>query len=213
MLLNELKKNGYVVISSDANISTLEVAEEIGDVFKVSTMPLVQTLTPRLKENEHENTYSGNFGVNEFPFHTDLAHWYIPPRFFLLRCIIPGSNVHTKLIDSKSLCDSFDSIALSRSHFKPRKKLDRTTNILKIKEDEVFRWDSIFIQPANKSAEELSLLIEEKLRSTRCIKISLDQKGKCLLIDNWRMLHARDPIPKESMNRKIERIYFEEVIL
>lgn len=212
-MLDALIKNGYVEILSDPNISTLEMAKSIGNVLKIPTMPLTQTLTPRLKENEHESTYSGNFGIEEFPFHTDLAHWYIPPRFFLLRCIIPAPDVHTKLIDSNKIYDCFGAIPFSKSHFKPRKKLDRTANILKIKEGDVFRWDSIFIQPANKSAEELSLLIKDKINRTTCIEISLDKEGKCVLIDNWRMLHARDPISRESMSRKIERIYFEEVML
>jgi len=211
-LLHQLKENGYVLISGNTNSSILEVAKGIGNIIKIPTMPLVQTLTPRLKENEHESTYSGNFGVGEFPFHTDLAHWYIPPRFFLLRCVTPAPDVHTKLIDSRKLYESLDSILVSRSHFKPRKTLDRTANILKIKENEIFRWDSIFIKPTNNSAKKLSLLIEDSLSTTQSVNLSLDEKGKCLLIDNWRMLHARDPIPEKAMDRKIERIYFEEVI-
>lgn len=212
-MLHQLKENGYILISSDANSSILDVAKGIGDVLKIPTMPLVQTLTPRLKEDEHESTYSGNFGVEEFPFHTDLAHWHIPPRFFLLRCVTPAPNVYTKLIDSRYLCDSLDSVLISRSHFKPRKALDRAANILKIKEGEIFRWDSIFIKPANDSAKKLSLLIQDKLNRVQAVNLSLAKKGDCLLIDNWRMVHARGPISEKEMNRKIERVYFERVII
>jgi alpha-ketoglutarate-dependent taurine dioxygenase len=211
-LLHELKEKGYVSISSVTTASTLDVVQAIGHAFKVPTMPLVQTLTPRLKENEQENTYSGNFGVDEFPFHTDLAHWYIPPRYFFLRCIVPAPGVDTKLIDSKNVCDGLESVVLSRAHFKPRKRLDRTANILKVKDGEIFRWDSIFIEPSNHNAEKLSVLIEDGIRSAKCIKLSLDKKGECLLIDNWRMLHARGAIGGDSMDRKIERVYFSEVI-
>src|SRR5690554_4574127 len=188
----------------------LEVAQRIGNIFKVPTMPLIQTLTPRLKENERDNTYSGNFGVDEFPFHTDLAHWYIPPRYLFLRSVVPAPDIETKLIDSNDVCDEIEPNIMSRAHFKPRKKLDRTANLLKIKQGEIFRWDSVFIEPANSSADELKLLIQSALSKAKYISLNLDNKGDCLLVDNWRMLHGRNAVSKKSMDRKIERVYFNE---
>lgn len=209
----ELMEKGYVSFSSDSKESMLAVAQRIGNIFKVSTMPLIQTLTPRLKENELNNTYSGNFGVNEFPFHTDLAHWYIPPRYLFLRSLVPVADVETKLIDSKDICDGIDACVLSRAHFRPRKKLDRTANLLKIKQDGIFRWDSIFIEPANNIARELRREIQVGLSNSKNISISLAAEGDCLLIDNWRMLHGRSAVSTKSMDRIIERVYFEEVII
>lgn len=199
--------------SSDPNESMLEVAQRIGNIFKVPTMPLIQTLTPRLKENESDNTYSGNFGVNEFPFHTDLAHWYVPPRYLFLRSVVPAADVETKLIDSKEICDGIDACVLNRAHFKPRKKLDRTANLIKIKQDGMFRWDSIFIEPANSAAKDLRREIEVSLNNAKYISLYLAMKGDCLLIDNWRMLHGRSVVSAKSMDRIIERVYFEEVIV
>lgn len=166
-LRQELIEKGYVSFSSDPNESMLEVAQRIGNIFKVPTMPLIQTLTPRLKENESDNTYSGNFGVNEFPFHTDLAHWYVPPRYLFLRSIVPAADVETKLIDSKEICNGIDACVLKRAHFKPRKKLDRTANLIKIKQDGMFRWDSIFIEPANSAAKDLRREIEDSLNNAK----------------------------------------------
>ncbi len=64
----ELINKGYIFFSSNSEETILEVAKGLGEVYKVSTMPLVQTLTPRLRENERKNTYSGNYGLSEFPF-------------------------------------------------------------------------------------------------------------------------------------------------
>lgn len=211
MLFDDVNEKGFACFSTDINISTLDIARNIGNVYKVSTMPLVQTLTPRLKENELKNTYSGNFGTEEFPFHTDLAHWFVPPRYFLLRCIIPTVDVHTKLIDSRAIFSNSDNVLLNRSHFKSRKKLDRTTNVLKLRQDKIFRWDSLFIKPINKDAEELTMIVSEKIEEADYISFNLCQKGDCLLIDNWRMLHARSSVSRKSMIRKVERVYFEEV--
>lgn len=209
----ELKEKGYMSLSSDAEMSMLEVAQNIGTVFRVPTMPLVQTLTPRQKENELENTYSGNFGLDEFPFHTDLAHWYVPPRYLFLRCAVPAPDVETKLIDSRDICGDIEASILSRSHFKPRKRLDRAANLLKVKQGEIFRWDSIFIEPANSNAEELKLKIQYAISSAKYISLNLDRNGQCLLIDNWRMLHGRSAVSTKSIDRKIERVYFDEVMI
>lgn len=212
-MLQELVERGYVSFSSDSKESMFEVAQRIGNIFNVPTMPLIQTLTPRLKENEQDNTYSGNFGVDEFPFHTDLAHWYVPPRYLFLRSLVPVIDVETRLIDSKNICDGIDACILSRAHFKPRKKLDRTANLLKLKQGGIFRWDSIFIEPANSIAEELRWKIQANLSNSKFISLYLAEKGCCLLIDNWRMLHGRSAISTKSMHRKIERVYFEEMII
>ncbi|TWO83630.1 hypothetical protein AYI75_13985 [Shewanella algae] len=209
----ELIETGYVSFSSDPNESMLEVAQRIGNIFKVPTMPLIQTLTPRLKENELDNTYSGNFGVNEFPFHTDLAHWYVPPRYLFLRSVVPVADVETKLIDSKEICDGIDACILNRAHFRPRKKLDRTANLIKVKQDGMFRWDSVFIEPANSIAKDLRQEIQVSLNNAKYMSLYLAEKGDCLLIDNWRMLHGRSVVSTKSMDRIIERVYFEEVII
>lgn len=212
-MLQELMERGYASLSSDPKESMLEMAQRIGKIFKVPTMPLIQTLTPRLKENEQDNTYSGNFGVDEFPFHTDLAHWYVPPRYLFLRNVVPVIDVETRLIDSKDICGGIDPSVLSRAHFKPRKKLDRTANLLKVKQGEIFRWDSIFIEPANSIAEKLKQEIQGSLKDSKYTSLYLDEKGHCLLIDNWRMLHGRSSVSIGSMHRKVERVYFEEVII
>ena len=189
----------------------LEVAKGLGGVYKVPTMPLVQALTPRLKEKEQQNTYSGNYGLSEFPFHTDLAHWYVPPRYLLLRCIFPAKGVATKLIDSHKVINSETRGLLNRAHFRPRKRLDGKANILKVLHGELFRWDSIFIEPANNVADLLKKIIDNQLKNMKSQDVFLSSCGDCLLIDNWRMLHGRGCIDRKSMNRKIERVYFNEV--
>ncbi len=206
-----LIENGYIRFHSASEKSTLEVANLLGKVFRVPSMPLVQTLTPRVKDNEPSNTYSGNYGTNEFPFHSDLAHWYTPPRYIFLRCVVPGVDVQTKLIDSKNIIKDVEPELFYRSHFLPRKRLDRSLNILKVYDEVLFRWDSIFIQPANKLAKELQYIICEKLSSVQSEAVELCCAGDGLLIDNWRMLHGRSSVSDIAMHRKLERVYFNEV--
>lgn len=209
----KLVRDGYFVFNSETEQTTLDVGKSLGRLINIPTMPLTQTLTPRLKENEFPNTYSGNFGLNEFPLHTDLAHWYIPPRYFLLRCIEPASEVFTHILDRQKVLQGESEEKLSRSHFMPRKTLDRSANLLKLMSGGLFRWDSVFLKPTNKLAEELKQRIEERINSIKPESISLDNPGKCLLIDNWRVLHGRSVVGTNSMNRIFERVYIEELNL
>src|ERR1700680_4813908 len=62
----------------------------------------VQVLTARDRSEAGPNTYSGNYGWNAFPLHTDLSHWCIPPRYLLLRCLAGTQDVATRLFDGRN---------------------------------------------------------------------------------------------------------------
>lgn len=70
-----------------------------------------------------------------------------------------------------------------------------------------------FLKPVNRSAEALKQRIEERIISRAPESICLDKHGKCLLIDNWRVLHGRSAVGRNSMNRIVERVYLEELKL
>ena len=206
-----LGDKGFLRFKSDPQKPMLSVARGIGELYEAENIASVQTLIPKMKINEQDNTYSGNFGLDVFPFHTDLAHWYVPPRYILLRCVSPAEHVATKLIDRQSILDEQMSDLINRAHFRSRKRLDRKTNLLKILHNNLFRWDSLYITPANKAGIELKNIVDERIHIVKPKEIFLDKCGDCILIDNWRMLHGRGSINNSSMHRKIQRVYFKEV--
>lgn len=63
------------------DLTTYEISKKIGVVAELPTIKYVQQLKPIALSNSDPNTYSGNFGLGCFPMHTDLAHWYNPPRY------------------------------------------------------------------------------------------------------------------------------------
>jgi hypothetical protein len=77
--------------------------------------------------------------------------------------------------------------------------------------EEIFRWDPIFLQPLNGRAEALKRVMLDPEWNDATIKILLRDPGDILLIDNWRMLHGRSQVPSRSANRHIERVYLSEV--
>lgn len=206
-----LGEKGFLRFESDPQQPMLEVARGLGELFEAENIASVQTLVPKMKADEQDNTYSGNFGLDVFPFHTDLAHWYVPPRYILLRCVNPAEHVATKLIDRQSILDEQMRDLINRAHFRSRKRLDRKTCLLKILHSNLFRWDSLYITPANKAGIELKNIIDERIQIVKPKEIFLDKCGDCILVDNWRMLHGRGSINNGSMHRKIQRVYFKEV--
>ncbi len=180
---------------------------ELGKIAHVPGALAVQNLVPSESKEKEASSYSGNFGMGEFPFHTDLAHWYKPPRFLLLRCIVPSSEVFTSVLASEPLFSKENKNDLRRSLFRPRRRLDGRLSALRLFEKNFYRWDTLFLKPINNLAKSLQSRIEEKIMESSPHKVALEKAGDCVLIDNWNVFHARSAIPLRAENRKIERVY------
>lgn len=206
-----LKVRGFAWGSiPDLDVSPLEFALQIGQVYRPDTMPLMQTLTPRCVEMESPSTYSGNYGVGEFPYHTDMAHWHIPPRYILLVCIVPDKRVSTKLVNWLEIEKEIGAELLKRARFRPRRRLNNQMYRLKVKEGNVYRWDTLFIQPVNAHGRRLKGLMEEIEFERLNTEVKFSCKGEFLLIDNWKMLHCRSRVPDGSA-RMLNRVYISEL--
>ncbi|WP_271114285.1 TauD/TfdA family dioxygenase [Paracoccus aerodenitrificans] len=211
----KIDDQGYVLFSEfESAASTLEVASSLGVPLTPWEGGLVQTLKPQAKAAP--NTYSGNFGFGRFPFHTDLAHWRVPPRYLLLRCQIGYLDVPTLMIDGRVLVNSVSKDILARAIFKPRRPRNGTYDLLRLYEVDIegvdrLRWDELFLKPASRIGDTADGLIREWLRAAEYRGIALVRPGDTLVIDNWRMLHARAPISPDREDRSIQRVYLEAI--
>lgn len=187
------------------------VAEALGKTITPWANRRVQQLIPSAVGAP--NTYSGIYGLQQFPFHTDLAHWRFPPRYLLLRCIAGYADIPTQLVDGRALTKVITFDILTRAVFRPRRPREGAISLLRlcepIEDDHLLRWDEVFLQPASRIGEIAARQIREQLNEIAFLSIPLVQAGDTLLIDNWRMLHARAPIPAAREDRKIERVYLE----
>ncbi|MFG1359182.1 Fe(II)-2OG oxygenase family protein [Xanthobacter pseudotagetidis] len=207
-----LRKVGYIFFSSHRpKDSIVEIAERFGKPLVPWENGLIQTLVPRTKAAP--NSYSGIYGLDRFPFHSDLAHWRTPPRYLLLRCITGFADVPTLMIDGHDLIDAVSLDVLGRAIFKPRRPREGSVSLLRLCEpvDDVVRvrWDEVFLKPASRIGEVANLRVREWLSICTPIALSLAETHDTLLIDNWRMLHARSPILAGRETRAIERVYLE----
>ena len=194
-------------------ISGVAAFAGLGAVVRLPGVGEVQVLTPHRTDHAPPNTYSGNFGIQAFPLHTDLAHWFLPPRYFGLRCVIGSRNVSTSLVDIKDLISVVGRRNLTRALVRPRRPLKRKRPLLRLLScrgdgSEIFRWDSLFVVPATNESQAICETVADSLASIEPKQVWLENPGDTLILDNWRMLHGRSQVSIEGEHRRVERAYF-----
>jgi L-asparagine oxygenase len=152
----ELRSAGYAFFPSYQPCQSSEsVASSIGAKVWPGKSGQVHELKP--KGDAPPTTYSGIYGGNVFPFHTDLAHWRFPPRFLLLRCVVGYEAVATMLIDGAEIIENVGPIVLSRAIVRPRRRVEGIFPLLRIydrkEHQSLLRWDEVFIRPASRAGE------------------------------------------------------------
>ena len=205
-----LEKYGYVRFSCNSRRrlqSTLEVAHSIGEVLVPPGVPIVQTLTPSRAEDKEASSYSGNYGMDEFPLHTDMAHWYVPPPYLLLRCIRPAEQVCTTIVSIRNIVDAEDPEIFKRALFRPRRRLDGRLSIFRLYDRGIFRWDQLFVLPINTRAKELQARIAERIEDADVARLCCESANDCILIDNRSAIHGRSSVPGFASNRVLERVF------
>jgi len=210
--LMKLAKDGYIKFDGDPfGQSSIEIASNIGTVMNVPGAKTVQELIPVHKDSLEETSYSGNYGVEEFPFHSDMAHWFQPPRYLLLYCKVPAISVETRVVRSEKIFEGENNNDLRRALFRPRRRLNGRLSPLRLFEGHFYRWDSLFIEPINKLGLSLRSRVVERLADVKYEAIVLDNSNQCVLIDNWQTFHSRSAVAATGMNRKLERLYLAEI--
>lgn len=217
---HDLEKNGHVFIPEFLpDIDIVSCGNIIGEIITPHLLlnglkaELVSTLIPRHKADSNYNTYSAIFGFDDFPYHTDLAHALLPPNYLLLRCVKGAKNVKTKIIRSGNIMGNYDPVKLKKCIFRPRDKLSLMSSfpLPLIFDNSYLRWDSVFLRPVNKTAEDfhnwMSVTKWHDIERT----YSLSNKGDCLIINNWTSLHSRSAVSNKDKSRVVERIYLSEI--
>ena len=214
MIRDELKNKGFIFLEKfrpDAN--TIGIASAIGDPMIPWECGLVQKLVPRRISTP--NTYSGIYGLGQFPLHTDLAHWPKPPRYLLLRCIKGYQDIKTLIFDGYDLIKEIGADILKRAIFQPRRPQVRGSKLLSLydscEDGNFIRWDEVFLKPASKVGQTVNDKIRDFLPSRSPKTAALVSASDTLIIDNWRILHARSSIIHGCEDRDIERIYLRAI--
>ncbi len=207
--------HGFALINEDAGgQESREAMARYGQLLTLPGLAEVQTLELREKDNGTPNTYSGNYGRGEFPLHTDLAHWSLPPRYFVLRCVVGAENVPTRLVDGFDLIEAVGELKMSRAIVQPRRPIVGRLSLLHLLDThakaKVLRWDELFIVPVTAEGRSAFEAVRDYLVQSKSIEITLAKPGDTLVVDNWRMLHGR-AASSEMTRRRLDRAYIDEL--
>lgn len=198
----------------DETITTndmLSVAWDLGRPTPSPTGELIKVLTPTSPANARRHTLSSHYGIGSQPLHTDTAFWELPVRYVVFS-VRGDKRRPTELL-------SFDA-AISALGMPERSLIDRSVwralfgvrsfyCSIRFQCDGIrgWRFDPIAMMPSNAAALTLRPALEHVLRPhVKRISISWTDTS-CIVIDNWRVLHARGVPPVDEEHRQLLRIY------
>jgi L-asparagine oxygenase len=213
--LRTLREHGWLRIPSATTWShreLLEIAGSLGDPTPGRRSGnIVQELSPVSINDAHPKSLSAQHGTGEFPFHTDTAQWRTPAHYILFHAKNPGTgNRPTVLLSGDRIVSDRKVLDLAtRALFKIVN--GRNSFLSTMSEYSVngfrLRYDEGCMEPVGRDAKELLSFMSGVIQSAD--KTVIDwQPGDVLVVDNWRILHARAVArnPAISENRILERI-------
>jgi hypothetical protein len=134
----------------------------------------------------------------------------------MLRCVTGFGAVSTLLVDGAQAITGDDPNIFSRALVRPRRPIDGSLPLLRLYDRQrgnhgLLRWDDVFICPASRAGEVGVRKLSGCIARIEPIRVSLKNRGDTLIVDNWRMLHGRAPVPPYCLGRVIDRVYLEKL--
>lgn len=206
-----IAQNGWCDVEVQDQTSFLRLADSLGTRIPSwhggSTIDRLTILRPN---EAPKNSFSYIFGNGAFPFHTDMARHARPPRYVIMRLISASDNVRpTLLIDFRHLSLTNGVLACLQSEVwtvKGRPPFVSSVITSLSPSCQMLRYDPVCMKPTSIRAEIAGKELESQLAGT--IPMSFRwQPHRALVIDNWRVLHAR-PAEHEAgdTQRILERV-------
>ena len=210
-----LHEHGYAFLTEyEPEAAGQEVASSLGALLP-GPLGSLHTIAPSPVDAARPNTYSGRYGYNRFPPHTDLAQHREPPNYLMLRCLRGKSEVLTTLVDGYKIVANVGPALLSRTLVQPRRPTNGKRPLLAVWNQHTgrgrVRWDEEYLRAASSGGVEGMARMREVIQQEAGVSVALHRRGDTLLIDNWRMLHGRSAVPSACRDRLIERAYLEKV--
>ena len=152
------------------------------------------------------NTLSSRYGDGEFPFHTEMAYVPTPPRYLILFCQHPGEGQRpTRYLDCAPLIRKVSNYDRTGNWVvKAGRKPFYCHAITKKERSPGIRFDGHCMEPRGSAAIRESEVIKDFFTSTATQSI-VWEANDLLVLDNWRVVHARGSAIKPDTNRKIVR--------
>ncbi len=210
----DLVEHGWTMLDfSGTQSDLLQFAQTLGrPVPSRRGSQLVDSLKPTAPAEAKSRSMSARFGFGAFPFHTDAAYMRLPPRYMILRLVEGEENSRPTLILS------IEALNLSSSDLRLLKRevwlvngghgrfLSPLVNDTLVPGATVLRFDPCCMRPATEGFGASQQILEQAISNVSPINVDW-MRERLLVLDNWRVLHARSDQPQEQdTNRLLERI-------
>jgi hypothetical protein len=209
-----LTESGWKQIAYPESESLLDLARQLGTpVPSRSNASIVDRLVPTEKETARSRSMSRRYGVGAFPFHTDSANMRVPPRWVLLRLAKEAQSDRATLLHdfwalplgTEILCAMCREVWLVNGTRPPFYSSILNRRI--VNGSALLRFDSCCMRPAHPNFGRSAKVLEETCANFPPTVINW-YYGRVLVLDNWRMLHARadgGPNPQRILERVLVR--------
>lgn len=212
--LEDLQANGWITVPLvGEQENAAEIIQGIAQSLGRSVLKDVDTLVPKTQEQARRNSTSAYCGLDVFPCHTDFAHWPTPPRYIALWSahesetptqVVPWSSVRLPQNIEETWCRATWRVTRVHRPFVCTMHLDRA-NV------QAIRWDQYAMEPNDEIARLVKPEIKDLLELARkrdSIQIKWRGDRRVLVLDNWRVMHARPAVSGSDLNRKLNRVIF-----
>jgi hypothetical protein len=213
-ILSSLRERGWAETRVEPGTDLPDWLSAIGTVIPGPDGLLVKTLTPKTREEARPGTLSAVYGTGMVPLHTDTAHWLVPARIVALHVIADPLLRPTILFDAHHdlhrLCSSS---LVSRGMWMTRTFPRFFCSVLSHTKDiAMIRFDPCCMEPCDPAAVQVSSCIVAGTLSSSAISFSW-QPHSLILLDNWRMLHARSGGDgRDAHCRILERVLLRDLV-
>jgi alpha-ketoglutarate-dependent taurine dioxygenase len=168
----------------------------------------IRDIRPQTRTTAPSNSLSSRFGLGSFPFHTDVAHWTTPARYLMLYCLHPGRGERPTLLqDSRSWSEAADIMRVAScevwksGHVRPQLCTVSTVRNGHF----AIRFDEACMTPMTSAAIHLRDQIRRNIQLSPITTVDWSA-GMLLVLDNYRMLHARGMASRPDLDRVIRRV-------
>lgn len=161
----------------------------------------LDTLVPLAGAHAQRNSLSSRHGLGSFPFHSDGAHWAVPPRWVVMWCVADEERRPTLVVPwchVRSASRGAPVVVLKARHASRYLELGNEA-----------RFDASVMMPANLDARGLFEAV--RAPSMLASAVTIDWvPGRILVLDNHAVLHARGT-PSAAGRRVLRRALFREI--
>jgi hypothetical protein len=200
-LYAEVRKNGWATETIEMN-TLIAWSSHFGwkKVLNRRGSNDVDELVPTTEADAHPNSLSAVHGLRRQPLHTDGAHTRRPPDLIAL------SSAGTSTTPTLLWKPGYPPPYVSHGVFLVNDGIDRflaTAHSVR----QGFRFDPGCMTPCDQRARAAVEFFAEEHSSI--VKHEWTSTGELLLIDNRRVLHARDEVSTCDHDRRLQRVSFE----